>query len=220
MKPFFSVIICTYNRSDLLPRALDSLLAQSESDWEAIIVDDASTDNTAEVVTKYTSACPNIRFFQRSVNRGVAAARNIGVTLSKGRYVTFLDSDDEYEVDHLAFRRRILVRDRMIQMLHGGIRIVGHPFVVDKDNPRETIHLSRCEVGGTFVIKNEVFQKIGGFDDLAYAEDSHFYETAIESGIQTYAVDHPSYIYYRNTIGQLTSQKLISLENATTDPTS
>ena len=209
MKHFFNVIICTHNRAPLLPRALDSLLAQSESDWEAIVVDDGSTDQTVEVVKGYSSICPNIRLFQRSFNRGVAAARNIGVKLSEGRFITFLDSDDEYAVDHLAVRRSILSSDDRIQMLHGGLRIVGDPFVADKDKPGEKIHLSKCEVGGTFVVKRSVFQEIGGFNDLPYAEDSCFFEMAIESQIHCQAVTHPSYIYYRNTNGQLTSQKLI-----------
>ncbi|MFK7769638.1 MAG: glycosyltransferase family 2 protein [Mariniblastus sp.] len=163
--------------------------------------------STSEVVAKYVSLCPNIRLFQRSVNRGVAAARNIGVKLSAGRFITFLDSDDEYAVNHLALRRRILQNNSDIRMLHGGLRIIGNPFVVDKDNPCKTIHLTECEVGGTFVIKRDVFQEIGGFEDLSYAEDSNFFETAIESGIHCQAVNHPSYIYYRNTNGQLTSQQ-------------
>ena len=207
MKHFFSVIICTHNRARLLPRALDSLLAQSESDWEAIIVDDGSTDCTVEVVKRYSSICPNIHLFQRSFNRGVAAARNIGVKLSKGRFVTFLDSDDEYAVDHLAVRRSILSSDDRIQMLHGGLRIVGDPFVANKDKPSEKIHLSKCEVGGTFVVKRSVFEETGGFKDISYAEDSTFFQTAIESHIHCQAVTHPSYIYYRNTNGQITSQE-------------
>ena len=190
-----------------MPRALDSLLAQSESDWEAIIVDDGSTDDTSEVVAKYVSLCPNIKLFQRSVNRGVAAARNIGVKLSTGRFITFLDSDDEYAVNHLALRRKILENNGDIRMLHGGLRIIGNPFVADKNNTCKTIHLAECEVGGTFVIRRDVFLEIGGFEDLSYAEDSNFYETAIESGIHCQTVNHPSYIYYRNTNGQLTSQQ-------------
>lgn len=207
MKHLFSVIICTYNRARLLPRAMDSLLAQSESDWEAIIVDDGSTDNTSEVVAKYTSICPNIRLFQRSVNRGVAAARNIGVKLSAGRFITFLDSDDEYAVSHLSVRKKILQKNSAIRMLSGGLRIIGDPYVADKNDTCKTIHLSECEVGGTFVVKRDVFQEIGGFEDLSYAEDSHFYESAIKSGINCHSVKDPSYIYYRNTNGQLTSQQ-------------
>src|SRR3990170_4909427 len=57
--PFFSVIICTFNRAHLLPRALDSLLAQEETSWEAIVVDDGSTDNTHAVVRRYLAQTPN-----------------------------------------------------------------------------------------------------------------------------------------------------------------
>ena len=208
MKHFFSVIICTYNRARLLPRALDSLLAQSESDWEAIIVDDGSTDDTHEVVKRYTSCCPNIRLFQRSVNRGVAAARNIGVKLAAGRFITFLDSDDEYAVNHLALRRQILQDDSELRMLHGGFRVIGHPLVPDKNHPQRMIHLDQCEIGGTFVVNRDVFVEIGGFEDLKYAEDSHFYEMAVESNVTCKLVDHPSYIYYRDISDQLTDREI------------
>ncbi|MEM9409497.1 MAG: glycosyltransferase family 2 protein [Planctomycetota bacterium] len=210
MSHFFSVVICTYNRADLLPRALDSLLAQSESDWEAVVIDDGSTDQTKDIVESYSRHCPSVRYFQRSINRGVAAARNIGVKLSTGKFVTFLDSDDEYAVDHLAVRKQALVGDPSVHMLHGGVRVVGDPFVLDKNDPDKLIHLVECEVGGTFVVRRDVFATVGGFDDLVYAEDSEFYEKARDKGVNCEFVPHPSYIYYRNTMGQLTSQALES----------
>ena len=206
MSHFFSVIICTFNRADLLPRALDSLLAQSESDWEAIIIDDGSNDQTSEVVARYTDVCANIRYFQRANNRGIGAARNIGIRLASGKYLTFLDSDDEYTVDHLASRKRLLLMSSDIQLLHGGLQIVGDPYVVDKDNPGKLIHLSECKVGGTFFIRQDVFEKTAGFDDLNYAEDSTFYERAFEAGICCSYTPYPSYIYYRNVTGQATAK--------------
>ena len=91
-KPAFSVIIPTYNRADFLPRAIQSILKQTFRDFELIIVDDGSTDNTEEVVGGISNA--RVRYFYQQ-NRGVSAARNFGATLSKGQYTTFLDSDDE-----------------------------------------------------------------------------------------------------------------------------
>lgn len=206
MNSFFSVIVCSYNRAQLLPRALDSLLAQSESDWEAIVVDDGSTDETEEVVRRYTSICPNIRLFQRTLNRGPGAARNIGITISTGRFVTFLDSDDEYSVDHLLTRKGILKANGDIRFLHGGVKVLGDPYVVDKDDPRKRIHLSECAVGGTFFIRREVFSEIGGFDDSLYAEDAHFLEKAVAADIPIFQTNNPSYIYYRNVRGQRTTE--------------
>ncbi len=206
MPRFFSVVICTFNRARLLPRALDSVLAQSEGDWEVVIVDDGSTDDTKEIIQRYTSISPNIHYFLRSCNRGIGAARNIGVTISKDRYVTFLDSDDEYAVDHLASRKEILVSDPAIRFLHGGIKILGDPFVVDKDDVSKRIHLDNCAVGGTFFIRRDVFTEIGGFDDLGYAEDARFLEKAAAMTIEPRKTEHRSYLYYRNVNGQLTSQ--------------
>jgi len=65
--PFFSVIICTFNRGHLLPRAIESVLAQSESSWELLVVDDGSTDNTYEVVRPYLQQAPNIRYLAHPI---------------------------------------------------------------------------------------------------------------------------------------------------------
>lgn len=88
-----SIIMATYNRAHTLPRAIDSVLAQTYTSWELIIVDDGSTDNTTDVLTGYTD--PRIRVLQHQPNRGVAAARNRGLDTIKGEWFTLLDSDDE-----------------------------------------------------------------------------------------------------------------------------
>lgn len=93
MEPFFSIIIPTYNRARLIPKAIDSVLAQTYSSWELIIVDDGSKDNTKEVVASYTD--PRIKYvYQQNAER--CAARNNGIEHSKGQYICFLDSDDYF----------------------------------------------------------------------------------------------------------------------------
>jgi glycosyltransferase involved in cell wall biosynthesis len=87
---FFSVIIPTYNRSALLREALDSVFAQTFTDYEAIVVDDGSTDDTHEVIAGYGD---RVRFY-RQENRGPGEARNLGIQNATGKYVAFLDSDD------------------------------------------------------------------------------------------------------------------------------
>jgi len=96
--PLFSIITPSYNREHLISVAIDSVLAQSYSNFELIIVDDGSTDNTADVVLKYTDA--RIKYFKkRNEERG--AARNYGIRQSSGDYICFLDSDDIYYPNHL-----------------------------------------------------------------------------------------------------------------------
>lgn len=96
--PFFSVIIPTYNRATLINGAIDSVLAQKFTNFELIIVDDGSTDNTKEVVDTYTDERINY-VYQENGERG--KARNVGVRNAKGKYVFFLDSDDLIYPNHL-----------------------------------------------------------------------------------------------------------------------
>ncbi len=95
---YFSVIIPTYNRANLLDKAIESILNQSFSDWELIIVDDGSTDNTKEVVEKYPD--DRIKYIYQS-NAERSIARNNGISHSKGKYICFLDSDDKFTSNRL-----------------------------------------------------------------------------------------------------------------------
>ena len=93
MIPKVSVVISTYNRAGLLPRAVNSVLAQTFTDIELIMVDDASTDDTPDVVASFAN--PRVRYIRHQRNRGVSAARNTGIAAARGEYVAFLDDDDE-----------------------------------------------------------------------------------------------------------------------------
>lgn len=90
-----SIIMPTYNSERWVERAILSVLAQSYKNYELVIVDDGSTDNTYKLISKYTED-PRIKIFRLNVNSGVSNARNIGIELCKGDIVTFLDSDDEF----------------------------------------------------------------------------------------------------------------------------
>jgi glycosyltransferase involved in cell wall biosynthesis/CelD/BcsL family acetyltransferase involved in cellulose biosynthesis len=96
--PLISIVMPTYNRGDTIQRAIASIHAQSWSDWELLVVDDGSTDDTA---SRLAGLDPRIRFL-RQENQGVTAARNTGLAAVKGELVAFLDSDDEWLPHHLA----------------------------------------------------------------------------------------------------------------------
>jgi glycosyltransferase involved in cell wall biosynthesis len=92
--PLVSVVVPTYNRRHLIARALRSVQAQSTEDWELLVVDDGSTDDTRSLI----EAVPDrrIQYLRHEYNKGAAAARNMGMKHSRGVYVAFLDSDDEW----------------------------------------------------------------------------------------------------------------------------
>jgi len=105
-EPAISVVIPTYNRARLLPRALASALAQVRSGDEVIVVDDGSTDGTPAVLAAYSDRVRSVR----TVNRGAGAARNEGVRHARNPLVAFLDSDDEWMPDKLALQRAFMAR--------------------------------------------------------------------------------------------------------------
>ncbi len=99
-KPLFSVIIPVYNVAEYLPQCIDSVLTQNLSDFELILVDDGSTDNSGKICDQYDEK-PNIKIIHQT-NAGLSAARNAGVAKANGRYLVFLDSDDYLEPGALA----------------------------------------------------------------------------------------------------------------------
>ena len=94
----FSIIIASYNYAHLLPRAIDSALVQTCTDYEVIVVDDGSTDNTPEVVQPYLDKIQ----YHRQENKGHCATNNKGVSLASGKYCYFLDADDVWLPNKLA----------------------------------------------------------------------------------------------------------------------
>lgn len=98
-----SIIIPTFNRQDYISETLDSLLEQSYQNWECIIVDDGSTDDTETVIKKYIDSDPRFHFYKRPATmlKGANSCRNFGFSIAKGNYIKFLDSDDVITKDCL-----------------------------------------------------------------------------------------------------------------------
>ncbi len=110
-----SVIIPSYNHAKYLGYALESVLAQVFSNWEAIVINDGSTDNTREVVAQFTD--PRICYIYQK-NQGLAAARNSGICAAQGKYLSFLDADDLWEPEFLERCVAALERDLTIAGVH------------------------------------------------------------------------------------------------------
>lgn len=103
--PLVSIILPTYNRAAFLPKALDSVFAQTYENWEIILIDDGSTDDTVAILKKYDDA--RIRYFFQE-NQGVSSARNYGIAQCDGEVIALLDSDDEWLPEKLASQLRYM----------------------------------------------------------------------------------------------------------------
>lgn len=103
--PYVSIIIATFNREKLLREAIHSVFAQTYQNFELIIIDDGSTDNTSSMIKEFTDSRLH---YQHLPNQGRSKARNVGLSLAKGKYITFLDSDDLYHPEKLALQTAYL----------------------------------------------------------------------------------------------------------------
>ena len=182
--PKVSVVITTYNRASLLPRAVNSILNQTYADYEIIIVDDCSTDNTQQVVADLSD--PRIHHFMHDQNRGVSAARNTGIANARGEYIAFLDDDDEYVPTRLEHQVALLdAFPSDIAMVYG-LTITHDDSSPQGNRRRRGRHLTddvfEDALAGdnitgsiSFLARTSAVREIGGFDeDLKLYEDRFF----------------------------------------------
>lgn len=196
--PAFSVIVPAHNAEDTIQRCLDSLAAQKSSDFEVVVVDDGSTDGTAELVRLY----PPFRLLQQA-RRGPGAARNAGLHASRGRYVAFLDADDEVEPDWLTALGRQIDSDPKPLAVSCGVRLI----VSTRGGREETRAVHPVPMGpafshwcalflpGAYAVDRRVVTEIGGFaESLPYGEHSELAlrltSWADERGAEALSIDN------------------------------
>jgi glycosyltransferase involved in cell wall biosynthesis len=124
--PFFSIVVPTFNRAYILKQCIDSVKDQIFEDWELLIVDDGSSDETENLVMMEQALDSRIRFFQREMNsiKGPSTCRNIGIENVKGKYIAFLDSDDFWRKDRLENINHF-IQKRNAQAIYSGAWVKG-----------------------------------------------------------------------------------------------
>ena len=178
-----SVIIPTYNRADKIERAIKSVLDQTFEDFDVIVVDDCSSDNTEAVVKTITDE--RVKYHRLDKNQGAAGARNSGVAISESEYIAFHDSDDEWLPDKLKKQFEYMQEHPQVGMVYGKMHIVQSDL--EGDFPNDSIEgklegeiytdlLKRNTIGTpTMFLKRDEFEKVGGFDtNLRCLEDWDF----------------------------------------------
>ena len=205
--PEFTVVIPTYQRAGSIARAVGSVLGQTFGDFELIVCDDGSTDATAEVVGAMGD--PRVRY-TREPRAGVSAARNRGIRQARGRWVTFLDSDDQALPDWLATFHE-LAGSPDVGIVSGGARVVGRR---GGRKVRETVvlprpvgpHLGRATLAttaGNFAARRELLVEVGGYAEaIGFAENSELMMRLVPhclaKGLRTAHVDRPLVVHHKD----------------------
>jgi len=210
IKPYFSVVITTYNRANFIIRALNSLISQTEEDWEAVVVDDDSNDDTYCRIMPYLKLYSKILYLRQS-HRGEAIAKNTGLWSATGRFITFLDSDDEFDKGHLKSRKAVLMTNPSVKFIYGGAKIIGNQFVPDRFDPRKKINLKDCVIGGTFFIERNTAVSLGGLKDILIGADADLFDRAKSAGITMMEVNLPTYFYHHENEDSITNMLINSL---------
>lgn len=179
--PKVSINIVTYNRKKYLPEAIESVLIQSFPDWELIIVDDGSADETSVIVSEYASQEPRIKYIQNERNLGISRSRNIALNASSGQYVAVLDSDDAW-ADNDKLKKQIGFLDNN----NGYVLAGGDVIFIDETgkklktvrNPksdkaiRQHILLRNPFIHSTIIMRRNSAQQCGGYDEnISVGED-------------------------------------------------
>ena len=200
--PFVSVIVPVYNGAKFLSEAVASIRRQNYHPLEIIIVDDGSTDETAELVTGLGK---DIRYaYQR--NSGPAAARNKGLDMARGEIIAFLDVDDLWPPDKLRIQVARLVNDSSLDVVLGRIQFIKLPGAPEfqiqgPNNTHVNVHL------GSGAFRKSVFDKVGVFDEtLRYSEDHDWFLRAREQGVSMTIVEQVT-LHYRLHGNNMTQDK-------------
>lgn len=174
-RPLFSVLIPTYNQAQYLPACLESLLAQTCPNWEAVIVNDGSTDSTQEVLDQYARKDSRFRVFHKG-NGGVATALNLALEHAKGKWICWLSSDDMFMPDKLEIQVQAFASHPGIYFFHTNYNVfyeeTGRLSAIElpKDfvPPEELQVLKFLEInyfnGISIAVHRSVFEKVGGFN--------------------------------------------------------
>jgi len=215
-EPLVTIVLPTYNGSRFLEEAIGSCLAQSYTGFELIIVDDASTDSTPEIIARFQDLDRRIRSVRHTSNLGLPAALNSGFAISRGQLLTWTSDDNLYRPNALAVLVDFMKCNPEFDIVYTGFSYIndrgkvigGHPVL-----PLEELTY-RNTAGACFLYRRSVYEKIGGYDvNAVQVEDYDFWLRALGS-FRFYALAEDLY-FYRVHTGSLSNREMDRTKLAT-----
>ena len=201
--PAVSVVLPTYNRANIVTRAVASVWAQTFTDWELIIVDDGSNDHTCESVRVFL-ADSRIKYVPLE-HQGVIKAINFGISQAKAEIVTFLGSDDWLKSGHLEVNLNYLGAQAGVDLVHSNALVLGDRVVPDITHPGQLIDLDECYLEGTLFVRRRVLKRTN-FDEGGIGEGYRFVQKVLAAGFKIHKLASRTYVYDRSRGDSLTKR--------------
>ncbi len=213
-----SIIIPVYNASRFLEETINSIQEQTYSNWEAIFIDDCSSDNSYDIIKQYQKNDKRIKVIKNKINNGVAISRNNGIDYAKGEYLCFLDADDKWHPEKL--EKQI----NFMQELNCEFSFTGYQFANEKCNPNGKIVSVPNKINYKQALKNTTIWTSTVMFNMGKLTKDDIYMPNIKRGQDTatwwkvlkkieYAYGLNEVLsYYRRTNNSLSANKLTALK--------
>ncbi|SMD36466.1 Glycosyltransferase involved in cell wall bisynthesis [Reichenbachiella faecimaris] len=203
MDNLVSIIMAAYNAELYIDQAIQSVLCQTYNNWELIIINDGSQDNTPLILSKYSDE-PRIKIYHQN-NKGVSAARNKALQNMKGHYFCFLDADDKLTPESVSVRVTAFQENPQVSFVDGTISLMNSTMSKELWEKKHSVagspynSLIRLEesyfFGPTWMIKKEKNTTYQLREDLSHGEDLFFYIEICKGGGQYMSIPHKTYLY-------------------------
>lgn len=196
-----SVVLPTFNGARFLAESLDSMLAQTYPAWELIVVDDASTDDTPDIIARYMARDGRIRCVRHTRNRRLPASLNTGFAAARGAYLSWTSDDNRYHPHALASMARVLDEQPGADFVYASFEIM------DADGATVGRHLAQAPEAflrgetsnACFLYRRAVYEHLGAYaEDLFLAEDYEYWLRVLLGGHRMVALAEPLYSYRRH----------------------
>ncbi|MCL5990545.1 MAG: glycosyltransferase, partial [Bacteroidetes bacterium] len=214
-KPVVSVIIPCYNQAEYLRDAVESVVSQTYKDWECIIVNDGSPDNTSKIANQLIKEYKqfNIKLLEK-VNGGLSDARNAGIAISGGKYILPLDSDDKISPSYLEETVSILDKNPDYHIVYVDEQNFGVTNHIHRKGVSELQYLMQYNVHDyCSLYRKELWISAGGYSVLMFigGEDWNFWIAAAKSGFKSYHLEKPLFMY-RSRVGTMVETTLAKID--------
>lgn len=225
MKPTVSVVMPCLNERKNLPRSIKSVVNQTLTDWELIVVDDGSSDGSADYVEQLANTDPRIRCVRNIGHHGVAACLNLAISMARGEFIARLDADDESDPERLELMVRRMRSEATLGVLGCGVikqrwsdgaLVEVNRFALPDDHQALVNSLAyMVGIGANCLVRREVFERVGGYDPCIGAEEELEFLIRAAKLFRLGYLAEPLYVYNviegkgRSVVGKRLKKKLI-----------